>query len=148
MDLSFEIGRLFADPRTPPEGPFYIVVGVVVAVWLLASIVLQVLAPRLIHDNQPLLALVRTTLTAFIIIAAFGVVFVPLRYAAVPLFSKPLWLALTALAGVITVAWAIWYALVRYPRQLAEYREERYRRRWLPKPKSARSGRRAERRRA
>jgi hypothetical protein len=61
-----------------------------------------------------------------------GVIIVGLRYANTTLLSKRLWTVLDLLAIGAVAGHLIWYRIRRYPADIAAFREEERKRRYLP----------------
>ncbi|HZT08304.1 MAG TPA: hypothetical protein VFC51_14865 [Chloroflexota bacterium] len=72
-------------------------------------------------------------------LGGLGIIIVAMRYADVQMFSKRLWSVLDALAIVAVVGHFAVYRWRKYPHDMAVYREEERRRRFLPAPQGGRA---------
>ena len=138
-------GYLFQDPRTSVHSPLYLVAALLFAVVFVASIFALLNRDRLSKGNRLHRRIIERYATWGASLAGSGLVVVLLRYANVPLFSKRIWSVLSVLSMFALLAHYIWYRTKFYPEQIAAYREEERKRRFMPtarRPVSVRRGRR------
>ena len=67
-----------------------------------------------------------------------GMTIIGLRYLNIPAFSKRAWSVIDMIALFGVGLHLIWYSFKQYPSEMADYREEERRRRFLPTPRRAR----------
>ena len=139
-------GQLLEDPRTRP-GEAYLALLALFAVSFVAGLVFT-FAPGRFSTNRLQRRLIERYSAWAAWLGAAGLLAVLLRHANVPLFSKRLWAALNLAALVAVAIHLLWYRIRRYPEEMAEYREEERRRRFIApaRPAPARSSRRRRKR--
>jgi hypothetical protein len=140
-------GYLFQDPRTNVHSPLYLVAAVVFAIVLIGGLLALLYRERLTKGNRLHLRILERYATWAASVGGVGLTVILLRYANVPLFSKRAWSVLNVLAVVALFAHFMWYKVKIYPEQIAAYREEERKRRFLPTAKRPVSIRRPRRRR-
>ncbi len=140
-------GYLLQDPRTGVGSPVYLVALGIFVVVFLGGLVALLFRERFSQGNRLHLRIIERYATWASSLGGCGIVVILLRYANVPLFSKRIWTVLNLLAVLALLAHFVWYRVKVYPAQLAAYREEERKRRFLPTPKRPVSVRRSRRRR-
>lgn len=127
----FAPGRLLEDPRTV-DSPIYLVLLGIFVVTFLLGLIISLNPARLARGNR----LHRRILERYGTLAGWlgliGMIVVGLRYTNVPLFSKRLWTVLDLLAVVALCVHFFRYRLRVYPAEIAAYRDEERRRRFIP----------------
>jgi len=140
-------GYLFQDPRTGVHSPLYLVAAAVFAIVFVGGIAALLYRERISQGNRLHLRILERYATWAASLGGSGLIVVVLRYANVPLFSKRAWAVLNVLALVALFAHFAWYRAKHYPEQIAAYREEERKRRFLPSTRRPVSVRRPRRRR-
>lgn len=136
---------LLEDPRRVQSPVYLVLLGVFAAV-LLLGLTLAIGSRRLSGGNRLHQRVMQRYGAWAAWLGGFGLVAIGLRYAAVPLLSKRLWSVLDVLAIMGVAAHFVWYRIRGYPREIAEYREEQRRRRFLALRRPSRPVRRPQRR--
>ena len=124
-------GWLLEDPQKARSAGYLVVVGIFV-IALIAGIVMSVGARRLSKGNRLHRRLLQRYGGWLGWLGGVGLLIVALRYADVQLLSKRLWTALDLLALIAVGVYFVVYRVRRYPQELADYREEERKRRFLP----------------
>jgi len=124
-------GELLVDPRSTPSAvylgllAFFLIVGV-------GGTLASVLSSRLARGNRIHQRLLDVYGQWAAWLGFAGVVIVGLRYANVSLLSKRIWTILDLLAIAAVAIHFIVYWVRKYPAEIAAYRDEERKRRYLP----------------
>ncbi len=132
----------FYDPRPGPPPTFYLIVGDLFGLLLIAAVALYVVAPRLVNGHRLRTQFVRRLATALGCVGAAGGFWGLARALGWPLLAKPLWLWLTLLALAAVVGYASYFWRTRYAAELSAWDERERRRRWTPTPRKRAAARR------
>jgi hypothetical protein len=138
-------GYLFSDPRGV-HSPLYVPAAILFAIVFLGGVFALLYRERLSAGNRLHRGIIERYATWAASLGAWGLITVLIRYASVPVFSKRAWTVLAVLSVVAVFAHFIWYRVKFYPEQLAAYREEERKRRFLPTPRRTPAARRGRRR--
>ena len=131
-----------SDPRQGSAHPLYVALAILFALLIVGSVVLYVLAPRLLRRHRLRIRLARRLMGWVASVAALGLFWTVCRFLGAPLFARPLWLWFTLIALAVVVGYAIYYWRRRYRREISAYEEMVRRRRWLPAPRKRATARR------
>jgi hypothetical protein len=127
----FSPGSLLEDPRKVDSPIYLVILGVFVLVFAL-GLVLAIGARRLSRGNRLHGQLLARYGAWGGWLGGVGMLVIGLRYTNVPLFSKRLWTILNVFAVFAVALHLVWYRIRRYPAEIAAYREDERRRRFLP----------------
>jgi hypothetical protein len=137
---------ILEDPQRV-RSPLYLVFLGMFVVSMIAGIVLVVGSRRLSRGNRLHHRIMQRYGTWLGWLGGIGIIVIAVRYADVQLFSKRLWTVLDLFALLAVGIHFILYRVKQYPADLAAYREEERRRRYLPPAHGGRAPARMARRR-
>jgi hypothetical protein len=124
--------KFFLEDPQRVRSPLYLVFLAIFFIACVSGILLTTFSKRLSKGNNLHRRIIDRYGTWLGWLGGVGIIVIALRYADIVLFSKRLWTFLDLLALVALGAHYLYYRTQKYPEQLATYREDERRRRYLP----------------
>lgn len=133
IELFFTAEHWF-DPNPVPPSPYYVVFVFLFAVVLGASAYFYFSRGKLFKADALVSMLAPRLSLVGVAIGGLGVVFVLMRYLAVPYASARAWVYALAIAILVLAIYVGYLYRFAYPRAAAAYREQALKKRYMPKP--------------